>query len=202
MGTGNKVEMVIAVCAVVTSALAVFIAWDQGRVMRAQQHGSVYPVLQLNGYTSTDPEVREIGVVFRNSGVGPALIESVDVFRGDEQVESLIPYRDALPPGYSFSWTSMVGRAIAPGETLDALSFSWPVEQMSREEMEAAAEDWGGLTMKICYCSVFKRCWNVEGLAQNSPAERVKSCKRSEQDIIEGLSTVKRAQDLPNQELE
>ena len=33
MGTGNKVEMVIAVCAVVTSALAVFIAWDQGRVM-------------------------------------------------------------------------------------------------------------------------------------------------------------------------
>lgn len=35
MGTGNKVEMLIAICAVLTSAIAVFIAWDQGRVMRA-----------------------------------------------------------------------------------------------------------------------------------------------------------------------
>ena len=41
MGTGNKVEMLIAICAVLTSAIAVFIAWDQGRVMRAQQHGAV-----------------------------------------------------------------------------------------------------------------------------------------------------------------
>ena len=32
MGTGNKVEMLIAICAVLTSAIAVFIAWDQGRV--------------------------------------------------------------------------------------------------------------------------------------------------------------------------
>ncbi|WP_321488384.1 hypothetical protein [uncultured Hyphomonas sp.] len=202
MGKGNKVEMLIAICAVITSAIAVFIAWDQGRVMRAQQHGSVYPVLQANGYTSTDPEVREIGVVFRNSGVGPALIESVDVFRGDEHVDSLISYRDALPPGYSLSWTSMVGRAIAPGETLDALRISWPVGQMSHAELDATAQEWGSLTMKICYCSVFKRCWNVEGLAQNSPAERVKSCERSEQDIFEGLSSVNQAQDDKNPELE
>ena len=202
MGKGNRVEMLIAICAVLTSAIAVFIAWDQGRVMRAQQHGAVYPVLQANGYTSTDPDVREIGVVFRNSGVGPALIESVDVFKGGEQVESLIPYRDALPPGYSLSWTSMVGRAIAPGETLDALRISWPVGQMSHTEMDATAQEWGSLTIRTCYCSVFKRCWNVEGLAQNSSAERVKSCKRSEQDIFEGLSSVKRAQDVPNQELE
>ena len=48
MGTGNKVEMLIAICAVLTSAIAVFIAWDQGRVMRAQQHGAVYPVIQID----------------------------------------------------------------------------------------------------------------------------------------------------------
>ena len=97
MGTGNKVEMLIAICAVVTSAIAVFIAWDQGRVMRAQQHGSVYPVLQADGYVSADPHVREIGVRFRNSGVGPALIESVDMLKDGERLVSLNAYRDELP---------------------------------------------------------------------------------------------------------
>ena len=35
MGNGNKVEFLVAICALIASAMAVFMAWDQGRVMRA-----------------------------------------------------------------------------------------------------------------------------------------------------------------------
>ena len=52
MGTGNKVEMLIAICAVLTSAIAVFIAWDQGRVMRAQQQGATI-ILRLDARASS-----------------------------------------------------------------------------------------------------------------------------------------------------
>jgi len=58
MGNGNKAEMLIAICAVLTSVIALFVAWDQGRVMRAQQHGSVYPVLQVDGFVSSTPTRR------------------------------------------------------------------------------------------------------------------------------------------------
>nr|WP_321442243.1 hypothetical protein [uncultured Hyphomonas sp.] len=206
MGTGNKVEMVIAICAVVTSALAVFIAWDQGRVMRAQQHGSVYPVLQADGYVSTEPHVRDIGVRFRNSGVGPALIESVDILEDGKRLDSLDAYRDTLPGGYDLSWTSMVGRAVAPGETINALRISWPADAISPEVQAETADKWGELTMRVCYCSVFKRCWEVDGLSENSPARRVKACTRSEEDIFENLSEnlspVSQVQDALDPELE
>jgi len=202
MGNGNKAEMLIAVCAVITSAIAVFIAWDQGRVMRAQQHGSVYPVLQADGYVSANPHVREIGVRFRNSGVGPALIESVDMLEGDKKLDNLDAYRDSLPGGYDLSWTSMVGRAVAPGETINALRISWPVDEISGKVQAETAVKWGELTMQVCYCSVFKRCWEVEGLSKNSPARRVKTCTRSEEDVFENLSPVKQVQDELDPELE
>ena len=202
MGNGNKAEMLIAICAVITSAIAVFIAWDQGRVMRAQQHGSVYPVLQADGYVSADLHVREIGVRFRNSGVGPALIESVDMLKDGERLENLKAYRDELPDGYDLSWTSMVGRAVAPGETINALRISWPAESISAVVQAETAAKWGELTMNVCYCSVFQRCWEVEGLALNSPARRLKDCTRSEEDVFENLSPVNQVQDELNPELE
>lgn len=202
MGNGNKAEMLIAVCAVITSAIAVFIAWDQGRVMRAQQHGSVYPVLQADGYVSADPHVREIGVRFRNSGVGPALIESVDMLEDGKKLDNLNAYRDSLPAGYDLSWTSMVGRAVAPGETINALRISWPADEISGKVQAETAAKWGELTMRVCYCSVFQRCWEVDGLSENTPARRVKACKRSEQDIFEALSPVTQVRDELDPELE
>jgi len=50
VGDGNKVEFLVAVCALIASAMAVFMAWDQSRVMRAQQHGAVFPDRLPAGY--------------------------------------------------------------------------------------------------------------------------------------------------------
>lgn len=202
MGNGNKVDMLIAVCAVITSAIAVFIAWDQGRVMRAQQHGAVYPVLQADGYVSADPDTREMGVRFRNSGVGPALIESVDMLDDGQRLDSLVSYRDRLPAGYDLSWTSMVGRALAPGEEINALKISWPADSISAVDQASAAAEWGELVMEVCYCSVFQRCWKARGLGENPPAVRVKACVRSKQDIFSDLSPIVQVQEEKAPELE
>ena len=190
MGNGNKAEMLIAVCAVITSAIAVFIAWDQGRVMRAQQHGSVYPVLQAHGFVSSDPETRSMGIRFRNSGVGPALIESVEFYENGQKLESLASYRERLPEGYELSWTSMVGRAVAPGDEISALATTWPRDRITTAQHAAAAEDWSDLAMDVCYCSVFDRCWIAHTLADIRPTEPVRKCARSETDIFADLATV------------
>lgn len=196
MGSGNKAEMLIAVCAVITSAMAVFIAWDQGRVMRAQQHGAVYPVVQVEGFVSSDQDFASMGIRLSNSGVGPALIERVSVLKGGEPLDSLDAYVDMFPPGYVHSWSSLIGRAVAPGDEVQPLRADWPRGAVSNDQLNAAAAAWSELDIEICYCSVFERCWTTRSLGMGSGmtrAERVKRCERSETDIFEAVAEQARA---------
>lgn len=187
LADSNRLQLIIAVCALVTSAIAVFVAWDQARVLRAQQHGAVYPVLQVDGFVSTERSFVEIGLRFRNSGVGPALIEAIDVERNGEKLADLLePYAE-LPGAPELSWTSMTGRAIAPGDEVEALRFSWPRGQISAEELAAAQTEWGSLKLSTCYCSVFERCWRMPDMG-TSRAERVKACTRSDTDLFSDLA--------------
>ncbi len=196
MGTGNKVEMLIAICAVLTSAIAVFIAWDQGRVMRAQQHGAVYPVIQIDGFVSTSVDTASMGIRVSNSGVGPALIEQVRMLRNGEPVASLNLYVDRFPSGYDLSWTSLIGRAIAPGSNVEPLRVDWSRDDISGDQLDAVAAEWSQLDAEICYCSVFDRCWITRGLGMGRTmgrAERVKRCERSEVDLFEAVANAPRA---------
>ncbi|MEO0784444.1 MAG: hypothetical protein AAFY10_02010 [Pseudomonadota bacterium] len=186
MGNGNRVEMFIAVCAVVSSLIAIFIAWDQGRVMRAQQHGAVYPVLQIDGYTATSPDMRSFGIRLSNSGVGPALIEEVRLQiaeGGAERVEQ--SFRD-LPAGADLSWAALTGRAVAPGDEIEPLRISWYGDAVSPEAFRTAALDWGQYEVIVCYCSVFSRCWQTRGLG-TSRADPVETCPQGDSDIFESL---------------
>lgn len=197
MGNGNKAEMLIAVCAVLTSAIAVFIAWDQGRVMRAQQHGAVYPVVQVEGFVSSNPDSSSMGVRLSNSGVGPALIERVSMYENGERLDSLDPYIDLFPPGYAHSWSSVIGRAVAPGDDVEPLRADWPRSKVSGDELNATAQAWSRLDVEVCYCSVFERCWITRSLGMGgvmTRAERVSRCERSEPDIFEAVADQARGQ--------
>lgn len=185
MGDGNKVEFLIAVCALITSAMAVFMAWDQGRVMRAQQHGAVFPVLQIDGYATNDASASAVGIKIRNSGVGPALIESVTLI-DDTRSTGLETYIETLPAGYELSWSSITGRALAPGETVTPIEILWPRDSFDPDTVRRVATDAQRWRLEICYCSVFQRCWQTKEIGR-SRAESVKRCERGETDIFEQL---------------
>lgn len=187
MGHGNKVEFLVAICALVTSMVAVFIGWDQGRVMRAQQHGSVYPVLQVDGYVSTHGGATRMGLRFSNNGVGPALIESIDVLREGQRIDDLSPYLESLPPGYELSWHNMLGRAIAPGEDIIALEFGWSLNDLPHDRVLASSKAWESLSFETCYCSVFNRCWKMADIG-TSRAERVDRCRPGDTDIFSDIA--------------
>ncbi|MEO1641966.1 MAG: hypothetical protein AAFR74_01425 [Pseudomonadota bacterium] len=199
MGNGNKVEFLVALCALVTSIIAIWVAWDQSRVMRAQQDGMVFPVLQLDGFVSTEDEKISMGLRLENSGVGPALIESVKIVSDDPTVQTLEPYRAALPEGYTISWSGLVGRAVAPGNEFDALRLEWTREDITRAQLNEAASTWGNLDFEICYCSVFRKCWiETMGISRAQP---VKSCPVSEKDVFEefGMAGVRPASPEPEE---
>ncbi|MCI4643337.1 MAG: hypothetical protein MRY64_00965 [Hyphomonadaceae bacterium] len=206
MGTGNKVEMLIAICAVMTSVIALFVAWDQGRVMRAQQHGAVYPVVQVEGFVSAGVESDSMGIRISNSGVGPALIERVTLLENDKPLESLTPYTDRFPPGYAHSWSSVTGRALAPGDDIEPLRVDWTRGTVSSDQLNEAATAWSQLDVEICYCSVFERCWITRSINMGSGmtrAQRVQRCERSDADIFAAVADQARSPQLePTPEVE
>lgn len=186
MGNGNKVEFLVAICALLTSAMAVYMAWDQGSVMRAQQHGAVFPVLQVDGFANDDGRGTSIGINVRNSGVGPALIESVEFFVNDERTERFDAYVDTLPKGYDLSYAAISGRALAPAETVTAIRIRWPNNAFDRSTVSKIQNDSDAWSLEICYCSVFGRCWKTTEIGQ-SRAAQVPKCTRREGDIFEAL---------------
>jgi len=186
MGKGNKVEMMIAVCAVISSLAAVFIAWDQGRVMRAQQHGAVFPVLQIDGYTATSPDTQSFGIRLSNSGVGPALIEEVSLLDPVDESTALMATVRALPAGADISWTALTGRAVAPGDKIEPLRINWYGDVITPADFRATAADWAQYELVVCYCSVFGRCWKTRGLG-TSRADPVEACPQGEADVFEQL---------------
>ena len=201
MGNGNKAEMLIAICAVVTSVIALFVAWDQGRVMRAQQHGAVFPVVQIDGFVSTTPDHAAMGVKLSNSGVGPALVERVRMLKDGEPIDSLQGYVDRLPENYDLSWSGLTGRAIAPGAEVAPIELLWAREDITGEELSRVAAEWAELSLEVCYCSVFDRCWITRGIG-TARAERVKRCERSDADIFEALASRPAASTTDNAEME
>lgn len=202
MGNGNKVEFLVAICALVASVMAVYIAWDQGRVMRAQQHGAAFPVLQVDGYVSNRPESTSVGIEVRNSGVGPALIESVEFFVGDEKTDRMSREITSLPDGFELSWSAIVGRALAPGQTVSPIDMVWPSGTLTTEDVRNISEDAQTWRLEICYCSVFDRCWKTQKIGR-SRAIPVDACEIQDIDLFEqlGLENLNSELDsLPDQE--
>ena len=172
--------------AMLVGIAALFVAWDQGRVMRAQQHGAVYPVLQVDGFVSTMPTAVSLGITIANNGVGPALIRRVSLYRDGELQTGLDAYRAQLPVGYSLSWAGLTGRALAPNENVTPISIRWPREDITQSELSAAASSWDAWEVRVCYCSVFDRCWETVP-AGGALARRVNQCEVGAADAFEEL---------------
>ncbi|MFY0638401.1 hypothetical protein [Maricaulis maris] len=155
----NNHQTLTGIGAMLVGVAALFVAWDQGRVMRAQQHGAVVPVLQVDGFIQSTPELRSVGLRIVNNGVGPAMIESVTLGREGALVDNFDPLIELMPAGFDQSWSSVNGRALAPGGEVAPIVFLWERGALGEEELRALLAEWQNWSVEICYCSVFDRCW-------------------------------------------
>lgn len=186
MGNGNKAEMLIAVCAVISSIAAVYIAWDQARVMRSQEKADVWPMIQLTHQTSIETGETSYALEIQNAGVGPALIDSYLIMIPDTgwtkdfkgMVRYLMP--DSIgEPGWAN--TSLDGRVMRQGDKLIAISGNYTPSDEVSTAMQVRLEEY--VTGKrdpaevfVCYCSILEDCWVSTTLAARNRPDPVKSC--------------------------
>lgn len=182
-----RFETVGSIAAIVVGVAALFVSWDQARVMRAQQHASVLPAIQIDGYWGEYEDGARFGVRVSNNGVGPAVIRHVGLSRDGETMRDGSVLAQMFPDGADFSWSSMNGRILAAGSIVEPFSVSLP-DGVSEAEGSALVADWVRWDMDICYCSVFDRCWITStdgGVDRRRPSGG--TCPDAGEDIFEQL---------------
>lgn len=177
-------QALTAVGAMIVGLAALFVAWDQARVMRAQQHGAVVPALQVDAFTRTEGDDLSIGLRVANNGVGPAMVRSVNVLRDGAPTDDIDEMFSGLPQEQADrSWVTLTGRVIAPGELVTPISVDWPVADIGTADISNLFAEWNRWDIEICYCSVFDRCWIAT--VQVQERRPVPHCPAANDDVFE-----------------
>jgi len=118
-----------------------------------------------------------------NQGVGPAFVESAYVTLDSKPISNRLElmkklFNDSLPSGSaSFKGSDIERKLIGTGESVDIFKVTWSAS----DENIAAFRDLGNrwvlardrlnVSMTICYCSVFDRCFVATGEYRPKPID-------------------------------
>ncbi|MDX2233814.1 MAG: hypothetical protein NW200_04885 [Hyphomonadaceae bacterium] len=171
--TGRRwLDMAVSLAALVTSIASITMAFHNGQSMDrlVTANSWPFPILENSNFIAGESRI-ELAV--RNSGSGPAKLETVTMFY---QGKAMANWRDlmracCLAPGaeasddliqnqtgYMLSDTP-TGSVLLPGEQVLLMS-------LARSDANLAAWDALNavrfeLTFEACYCSVFDDCWTT-----------------------------------------
>ncbi|MEN1729187.1 MAG: hypothetical protein AAGJ52_12175 [Pseudomonadota bacterium] len=111
-------ETIGSISAIIVGVAALYVSWDQGRVMRDEVRASVWPVVQMSGYINRRNDQLVIGLSLQSAGVGPARVERITIRQSGDLVTDLADLLERMPPGADRSVETSTGRIMAPGGTL------------------------------------------------------------------------------------
>jgi hypothetical protein len=181
------IDLSIALSAIVLSLISLAVAIGNARTQEKMVAAATWPLLQF-GTTNVSAGEPVIRLSVSNTGVGPALLRSVEMrYRGETFDKA--PFLLAACCG----WSRAVNEAVkaegggggmitsrlhnvilAPGADLDFL-------ELRRTEANAAVwdrldQERFKLEFQACYCSVFEECWRSD--LQSLEPEPVRSCSQ------------------------
>ena len=170
--TGHRwIDISVAACALTVSVTSLFVAIRHGRSMDRMAEANArlvqansWPLLQRyqSDLGAQGARVYSLDVV--NNGVGPAKVESVEVFwkgrpvRNPRELLELCCLKgkavDDKPP---FETSGLMGSVLRAGEVRPIVQFAEdPQHEQLTDGLHISLRD---ITWNTCYCSVFDECW-------------------------------------------
>jgi hypothetical protein len=173
-------ESVLSVFAVLIAGISLWIAIDTERTNRQMVAEAAWPFLQIYNSAHGREGQPLLSLNVANAGVGPAKIESLEVFWQGK------PYGGALdllkaccgfesggglgPRGLSTS--QVTGTVLRAGDWIALISNVRTPDNSALYDAFNSARN--RFTYRVCYCSVFNECWVSDGHDLNPP--RVRTC--------------------------
>jgi hypothetical protein len=187
-------DYVMGGAALLVSVVSLYVALHHGRTMEKLVQANSFPNLEPDVDISDGTQTgrASLSVSLRNSGVGPARVETlamsvdgVPLASPGDLVSAIVKRSDQTKFSAKMSVEPAVGSLVGAGREIQLVSFDFADAAVWFAPALATAEK---LSLQVCYCSVFDECFAVE--SGKRPA-RVRECVKPkapfEDDSIKGL---------------
>ncbi|MCH7410203.1 hypothetical protein MM239_12415 [Belliella sp. DSM 111904] len=159
------VNKILSVSAIFISFMTFLVLIYQTKILREQQLLSSMPYISVSNRGSYTPNYK---VVLANHGIGPAILEEVNIFYAGEKSN----FKDLV--GFVFDKSDTIrelnyllhsniypGMLVPAGEAISIFEIEDDVEEsiLLRSEMNRLYET--GLTWELVYSSVYKEKWRI-----------------------------------------
>jgi hypothetical protein len=192
--TGLKwFDLILPISALFVSIVSLALAVIHGRAMEKMANANAqlvqansWPFLQFGFSNATPTFERELQLEIVNNGVGPAKIETFEVFWKGQPVRNgrdLFKACCGLQPGEipetknlslaaraalgkpglknGLIKSTVPGRVLEPRERIQFMRL--PLTDTNSRVFFALNDNSDGVSVRICYCSVFDECWLSDG---------------------------------------
>jgi hypothetical protein len=187
-GTGVRwLDLTVTAAVVLISLISLAVSIGHGRVMeelvaenRKMVAATTVPFLEVWGDNIDRVSGRSMAsIVLANDGVGPAIIDWLEVRVRGQPVAgaaALMKACCAPPPGRlaGFSYSTPSGRVLPAKEKIDVIRLE-PTDAKGRLVLATFLASQGQISARACYCSVLDDCWVT--LFDSRRPTRVESCR-------------------------
>lgn len=190
-------ESALAVGAVIIAAVSLWVAWDSVRTNRELVASASWPFVQFSASLPAAVQPRTLSLILSNAGIGPAKIESFELFwqghpqrspwqllqtccahgqTGAGQAGSL----ESLHQDMGLEASTDSGIVLRAGESIPILTYTRNTANSAI--WDAMADSYtGNISVRYCFCSAFNECWLVSarmGKRRNLNPPRLPYCPR------------------------
>lgn len=180
-------ESALAIGAIVIAAASLWVAYDANVTNQELVAAASWPFMRTdysNGFTTASGRPL-LTVSALNSGIGPAKVESVEVFWHGKAYHDAagllrgccgLTRRAAQQSQSRVLTASLQGTVVRPGQTVNLIWYPKPAQDEGPWERLNAIMTAGRVfpEVRICYCSAFNQCWISNGHTLDPP--RVSAC--------------------------
>ncbi len=168
---GIRIDLVIAICALLVSSLATAASWWQSRVVAEQLSAQVWPYVSFS--VTFNDELFAVSV--SNDGLGPAVLRTAGLSVDDKPQASFVDALHAMLGTHLIQRAKRAGdRHLAatynsggPGSVLRAGASITVFSLRSKSWAPKLYREWPRLKMRACYCSIEGACWIKDGQAED-----------------------------------
>jgi hypothetical protein len=168
------------VTAVTISLVSLLLSIGNGDAMKQLVAANSWPFVSVGVGNRDEQGGKTLRIVAQNKGVGPAKIETLEVFyKGQAMADSHALIHAILGPAEAdvqipFGESAFVGDVLASKET--AIVMSLQGGKIAPADLEKLAAGTANMGFRTCYCSVFNECWVSDRTRGISPPALVKTC--------------------------
>jgi hypothetical protein len=188
--TGHRwLDIALALSAMFVSVVSLVVAIEHGRTMERMADANTqmveansWPFIEFHTHNVDEQGKAEVRLVINNQGIGPARIQSFELWYDGQTISTPLQLlqtccattaaeREQLkntPTSVGLTSPSI----LRAGDRTDFLTMSYDQGDKNLWDKFNANRD--KITARICYCSVFDKCWISSG--RTTDASRVDSC--------------------------